>query len=240
MNTKNVMMSALLFLVISLVPLVNGGCRFNSAPKVEQVEIDKVKVSWDGVVANLGCLDDFVLNHWEKGTPKKYGNIERFNAKKFSTEIEVIPSQSYRLQLKTRKNRSWGESSIVEFKTDRDYDERKKEEKKDTDGDGIPDVLDTDDDNDRIPDVEDTDDDNNGVLDVDEKPPPSTMDIGIKYYIIASCGVIAGLIVIGIIYKLVCKCACNKKSSADPEKVYGLDENNDTLLNGSVHMGTTE
>ena len=122
MNTKNVMMSALLFLVISLVPLVNGTIKFNSAPKVEQVEIDKVKVSWHGVVANLGCLDDFVLNHWEKGTPKKYGTFKKLNANQFSTEIEVIPRQRYILQLKTtkRSNRSWGESRTVEFKTDSD------------------------------------------------------------------------------------------------------------------------
>ena len=122
MNTKNV----LLFLVISLVPLVNGGsgCRFNGAPKVEQVEIDKVKVSWHGVVANLGCLDFFVINYWEKGTSKAHdGTFVKLNANQFSTEIKVTPRKRYRFQLKTtkRSNRSYGESRTVEFKTDRDY-----------------------------------------------------------------------------------------------------------------------
>merc|ERR1712141_92153 len=214
MNTKNVMMSTLLFLVISLVPLVKGGssCRFNGAPKVEQVDIDKVKVSWVGVVPNLGCLDFFVINYWEKGRHKVHDGtpVGPLGANQFSTEIEVTPSQRYIFQLKTtkRSNRSWGESRTVEFKTDRDYD------------------------------TDDSDGDDDGVLDVDENT--DTMAIGIKYYIIASCGVIAGLIVIGIIYKLVCKCACSKKSSADPEKVYSLVENNDTVLNGSAHQGPAE
>ena len=126
MDTKNVMMSALLLLVISLVPLVNGGsgCRFNGAPKVVQVDIDKVKVSWYGVVANLGCLDFFVINYWEKGTSKIHDGtpVGPLGANQFSTEIEVTPRQSYHLQLKTtkRSNSSWGESRTVEFKTDPD------------------------------------------------------------------------------------------------------------------------
>lgn len=41
----------------------------------------------------------------------------------------------------------------------------------DTDGDGIPDSIDTDDDNDGIPDSEDTDDDGDGVADADDVPP---------------------------------------------------------------------
>merc|ERR1712141_776125 len=202
MNTKNVMMSTLLFLVISLVPLVKGGssCRFNGAPKVEQVDIDKVKVSWVGVVANLGCLDFFVINYWEKGANKVHDGtfVGPLGANQFSTEIKVIPSQRYVFQLKTtkRSNRSYGESRTVEFKTDRDDD-----------GGGIPEGL-----------------CGGGI-------PGAGGDLILKYYIIASCGVIGGLIVIGIIYKLVCKCACNKKSSADPEKEYSLVENNDTCSN---------
>jgi len=236
MDTKNVMMSALLLLVISLVPFVNGGssCTFKSAPNVEQVAIDKVKVSWSDVVADFGCLDLFIINYWEEGKSKVDDGklVGPLDANQFSTEIKnVTPSQSYQLQLKTIKNgyygRSYGQSEIVEFKTDRDYDTD------DTDGDGVVNAVDLDDDNDGIPDKEDTDDDNDGILDVDEKT--DTMAIAIKNYIIAICGVIGGLIVIGIIYKLVCKCACNKKSSADPEKMYSLVENNDTLLNGSVH-----
>jgi len=206
MDTKNVMMSALLLLVISLVPLVNGGsyCRFNGAPKVEQVASDKVKVLWSGVVPNLGCLDFFVINYWEKGDSKADDGkrVGPLDANQFSTEIKVKPRQRYKLQLKTTKRHkysdggSWGQSSTVEFKANPNYD---------TQGPQNP------------------DDGNKGNHDVDEK---LSMPIEIKYYIIAICGVIGGLIVIGIIYKLVCKYACNKKSSADLEM--SLDENNDT------------
>merc|ERR1719219_2054961 len=209
MDTKNVMMSALLLLVISLVPLVNGGsgCTFNGAPKVEQVATDKFKVSWSDVVPNLGCLDFFVINYWEKGTSKVHDGklVGPLGDNQFSTEIEVKPRQRYKLQLKTIKNgysgRSYGESEIVEFKADPNYDPE--------------------------------DDPADGNKGNDEKPKKKdeklSMSIELKYYIIAICGVIGGLIVIGIIYKLVCKYACNKKSSADLEM--SLDENND----GSVH-----
>jgi len=200
MDTKNVMMSALLFLVISLVPLVNGGCTSKfGAPKVEQVALDKVKVSWDGLVPNfLSCWDFFIINRWEKDTQDATdGKFQKFNANQFSTEIEVTPRTSYIFQLKTTKRdtwlgSSWGESTTVEFKTS--------ENKQGSSKGGGP----------------------GGV-----NPTPSDdTPIEIKYYFIAICGVIGGLIVIGIIYKLVCKYACNKKSSADLEM--SLDENNDT------------
>ena len=45
----------------------------------------------------------------------------------------------------------------------------------DSDGDGIPDVVDPDDDNDGIPDAIDTDDDGDGILDVDEETQESTV-----------------------------------------------------------------
>jgi len=205
MNTKNL----LLFLVISLVPLVNGVCRVNGAPKVEQVASDKVKVSWSGLVPNLSCLDFFVVNYWKKGDSKVHDGIPvgPLGAKQFSTEIKVTPRQRYKLQLKTtkRSESGWGESEIVEFKADPNYD----------------------------PDDDPEDDPADGNKGNDEKRKKKdeklSMSIELKYYIIAICGVIGGLIVIGIIYKLVCKYACNKKSSADLEM--SLDENND----GSVH-----
>jgi len=202
MNTKNL----LLFLVISLVPLVNGVCRVNGAPKVEQVASDKVKVSWSGLVPNLSCLDFFVVNYWKKGDSKVHDGIPvgPLGAKQFSTEIKVTPRQRYKLQLKTtkRSESGWGESEIVEFKTGRD-------------GGGGNGILG----------VEGPGGGGGGTPGAVENPTLGA----IKYYIIAICGVIVGLIVIGIIYKLVCKHACNKKSSADLEM--SLDENND----GSVH-----
>merc|ERR1711974_347415 len=153
---KNVMMSSLLLLVKGC----KSGCTFNSAPKVEQVEIDKVKVSWSDVVANLDCLDEFIINYWEEGKSKVLDGtfVGPLGANQFSTEIkDVTPSQSYKLQLKTRKNGYYGESEIVEFKTDRDYDDD------DTDGDGLINAVDLDDDDDGILDVEDTDDDGDGI-----------------------------------------------------------------------------
>jgi len=206
MDTKNVMMSALLFLVISLVPLVNGGCTSKfGAPKVEQVALDKVKVSWDGLVPNfLSCWDFFIIRYWEEGKDEVHDatSVGPLGANQFSTEIKVKPRQRYVFRLKTTKRNkyseggSWGQSSTVEFIANPNYD---------TQGPRNP------------------DDGNKGNHDVDEK---LSMPIEIKYYIIAICGVIGGLIVIGIIYKLVCKYACNKKSSADLEM--SLDENNDT------------
>merc|ERR1719412_212030 len=187
MDTKNVMMSALLFLVISLVPLVNGGCTSKfGAPKVEQVALDKVKVSWDDVVDDLDCVDSFVINYWEEDKSKVDGTFIHLGTNQFSTEIKVTPRQRYKFQLKTKQRSTWypyGESKTVEFITSRNKQGSSK-----VGGPG-------------------------GV-----NPTPSDdTPIEIKYYFIAICGVIGGLIVIGIIYKLVCKYACNKKSSADLE-----------------------
>merc|ERR1719411_2239971 len=107
MNTKNVMMSALLFLVISLVSLVTPATAtvynycawddpgFNSAPTVTQVNLQKVRVSWNGTVTKIECVANFHVKYWKQGYPNDWENSKSLNANEFSTEIEVNAGVKY-------------------------------------------------------------------------------------------------------------------------------------------------
>ena len=121
---------ALLFLVISFVPLVNGYCwqpgknpGFNGTPKVEQVDIRTVKVSWKGITTQTECADQFLVKYWEITSPLDYHLSDPVNNDKFSTIIRVTPKVKYVFEVIAREDKGaiagvdYNRADNVEFKT---------------------------------------------------------------------------------------------------------------------------
>ncbi len=59
------------------VPLSSGTCwepgrnpSFRGPPRVEQLTIDRVRVSWTGLVDSDACADNFVVKYWQRLFPR--------------------------------------------------------------------------------------------------------------------------------------------------------------------------
>jgi len=231
MNLQQMISAALLFLVISFVPLANGYCwqpgknpGFNGIPKVEQVDIRTVKVSWNGITTQTECADQFLVKYWESTSPLDYHLSDPVNNDEFSTVIKVTPKVKYVFEVIAREDKGaiagvdYNRAENVEFKTSMKNVEVTIE-------DDLP-IIPT-----KITNpVQDSS--SVSVSENTEEPSKesksSTSIGGLPFNIeiiciIAVCGVVAILIAIGIVYKLT----CNKKSSADLEEYDDEDDDED-------------
>ena len=206
---------------------------FNGVPKVEQVDIRTVKVSWNGITTQTECADQFLVKYWESTSPLEYALTDPVNNDEFSTVIKVTPKVKYVFEVIAREDKGaiagvdYNRAENVEFKTSMKNVEVTIE-------DDLP-IIPT-----KITNpVQDSSSVSENTEEPSKESKSSTSIGGLPFNIeiiciIAVCGVVAILIAIGIVYKLT----CNKKSSADLEM--SLDENNDTHSNGSVHQGPAE
>lgn len=230
-------------IVISFVPLVNGYCwqpgknpGFNGTPKVEQVDIRTVKVSWKGITTQTECADQFLVKYWESTSPLDYHLSDPVNNDKFSTVIRVTPKVKYVFEVIAREDKGaiagvdYNRAENVEFKTSMRNVEVTIEE------DPEPIIITPTKITNPVQDSstpilvqpsssleKNTDQGKNP-----SKESKSTSMAGLPFNIeiiciIAVCGVVAILIAIGIVYKLT----CNKKSSADLEEEYEEDDEDD-------------
>ena len=130
MNVQQMISAALLFLVISFVPLANGYCwqpgknpGFNGIPKVEQVDIRTVKVSWNGITTQTECADQFLVKYWESTSPLEYALTDPVNNDEFSTVIKVTPKVKYVFEVIAREDKGpiagvdYNRAENVEFST---------------------------------------------------------------------------------------------------------------------------
>merc|ERR1711956_78653 len=95
---------------------------FNSTPIVVQVDIQTVRVSWDGIITQIECVANFIVKYWQEYDLADYELSDQLNANDFSTEIKVVPKVKYFFQVMAieRYNKSsvnWEKSEKVEFKT---------------------------------------------------------------------------------------------------------------------------
>ena len=204
MDTKNVF-SVLLFLVISFViPLVNSYCweigrnpGFKGTPKVEQIDIKTVKVSWLGIATKTECADNFLVKYWKYTHPKEYILTDFINNDQFSTIIRVTPKVKYVFEVIAREDKGsiggidWNRAKKVEFKTSNAKKPRNFKPK------------------------------------VEPRNINQIKNAGLPFHtgllcIIIVCGVMVVLIAISVVYKLT----CYKKYSVDLEE-YDDDVNDD-------------
>jgi len=96
---------------------------FNGTPKVEQVDIRTVKVSWKGITTQTECADQFLVKYWESTSPLDYHLSDPVNNDKFSTVIRVTPKVKYVFEVIAREDKGaiagvdYNRAENVEFKT---------------------------------------------------------------------------------------------------------------------------
>ena len=91
---------------------------FTQTPKIEQIDLATVRVSWDGIVRNRECVDQFLVKYWKirgirmtKNARHQRGWTEGFmlsdqvdNSVNF-TDIEVTPKAPYMFQAIAREDK---------------------------------------------------------------------------------------------------------------------------------------
>ena len=45
---------------------------FSGPPRIEQLKIDVVRVSWTNIVTKRECADNFVVKYWPRSAPNEY------------------------------------------------------------------------------------------------------------------------------------------------------------------------
>ena len=124
---------AILYILHTPVSLVQAYCwepgknpYFTGPPIVQQVDLQTVRVSWDGLVEMRECTDQFLVKYWQKTNPQKYDLTELVNPQVSSIDIKVSPKVEYQFQAVAREDKGsvigvdWNKSDITDFKTSDD------------------------------------------------------------------------------------------------------------------------
>ena len=96
---------------------------FKSVPKVEQLSMTKVRVSWDGIVDKIKCADSFIVKYWRKSSPSTYKLTVPVPTDVSYEDIEVTPGVRYLFQVIAREDKGqilgvdYNKAKPIEFKT---------------------------------------------------------------------------------------------------------------------------
>ncbi len=96
---------------------------FTGPPTVQQIALDRVRVSWGDIVKYRQCADQFLVKYWPRNTPSVYKTTELVQTSVNSIDIKVTPKVMYHFQAVAREDKGaiggidWNKSPIVEFKT---------------------------------------------------------------------------------------------------------------------------
>lgn len=71
---------------------------FKGPPVVEQVRLDRVRVSWGGLVTKEACADNFIVKYWQRLFPRDY-RVTRLVHHRSEVEVEVVPKVIYHFQV---------------------------------------------------------------------------------------------------------------------------------------------
>ena len=104
------MSSLLLLLVVTvtvMVTRVEGYCAtlganpgFRGPPRVEQVTLTSVRVSWDGLVTRKDCADQFIVKSWLARNPNDYKMSGLLPTNQFTFIVtDLVPNQDYVFQV---------------------------------------------------------------------------------------------------------------------------------------------
>lgn len=98
---------------------------FTEAPRVEQVTISTVRISWKDIVARRECADSFLVKYWQLNMPQGYKLTDMVKTDQNFIEVEVVPKVPYNFQAVAREDKGpvmgvdWNKAPIVSFKTSR-------------------------------------------------------------------------------------------------------------------------
>merc|ERR1712223_1438431 len=96
---------------------------FISEPKVEQLSLMKVRVSWDGIVDKRKCADSFLVKYWRKSSPATYKMTTPVPTDVSYEDIEISPKVIYLYQVIAREDKGmilgvdYNKAKLVEFRT---------------------------------------------------------------------------------------------------------------------------
>ncbi len=99
---------------------------FTVAPKVTQLSVDRVRVSWAGLVTKEACVDNFVVKYWQRLFPRDYYMTPLVPRGRYFADIEVVPYLIYHFQAVAREEQGpvmgvdWHRSPVAKFQTSRD------------------------------------------------------------------------------------------------------------------------
>ena len=73
---------------------------FRGPPRVEQVTLTSVRVSWDGLVTRKDCADQFIVKSWLRRSPNNYQMSGLLPTSQFSFIVrDLVPNQDYVFQV---------------------------------------------------------------------------------------------------------------------------------------------
>ena len=62
---------------------------FTGPPKVEQIDLATVRVSWDGLVTQRECADQFLVKYWQRSNPQSYITTELLDRNAVTIDVKV-------------------------------------------------------------------------------------------------------------------------------------------------------
>lgn len=118
------------FLLSIFTHRTNGYCwepgknpGFTGPPKVEQIDLQNVRVSWDGLVTQRDCADQFLVKYWQRSNPQDYSTSDLLDVNANSVVVKVIPKVDYQFQAVAREDKGviggidWNKSPLTDFRT---------------------------------------------------------------------------------------------------------------------------
>merc|ERR1712223_1263831 len=74
-------------------------------PVVQQVNLRTVRVTWEGLIEEVECADQFLVKYWQKNTPQSWILTELLKTDQFTIDIEIIPKVDYVYQVIAREDK---------------------------------------------------------------------------------------------------------------------------------------
>ncbi len=102
---------------------------FSSKPRVTQLALDRVRVSWRGLVTQEECADNYVVKYWPRHSPGEYDITRVVPRGTYEVEVEVTPKLVYQFQAVAREEKGviggvdWNKSPSTSFRTSKGGDE---------------------------------------------------------------------------------------------------------------------
>lgn len=124
---KEIYLLPILILILSVVKswsfCVEAGKStiFARPPRISQIHLHKVNVSWDGIVRNSECADGFFVQFWNNLNEIK--STEEVEPGRTFIEVDVVPDLKYSYRVIAReesagtKDAVWRQSPIFSFTT---------------------------------------------------------------------------------------------------------------------------
>ena len=100
----------MLVLLLLLVPagseaycaLLGQNPGFTGPPRVQQLSLTSVRVSWEGLVTRLDCADQFIVKSWNSHNPNDYQMSDLLPLTQFTHVVrDLLPNQDYVFQVTT-------------------------------------------------------------------------------------------------------------------------------------------